>query len=56
MMDHFKDPSAMSHLDFLKDLGPGLSRWVSIKHSRLPAKRVACSTIMDRSCGIYGEQ
>ena len=24
MMDHFKDPSAMSHLDFLKDLGPGL--------------------------------
>ena len=24
MMDHFKDPSAMSQLDFLKDLGPGL--------------------------------
>lgn len=24
MMDHFKDPSSMSSLDFLKDLGPGL--------------------------------
>ena len=57
MMDHFKDPSAMSHwTSFSKILVRGLLRWVSIKRSKRLGKTAVCYMAQAKSRGVYGEQ